>query len=160
MVVGIFNSATPTHAPTFQLQFWGSSILSSQRDAAKTAKEQNGGTPMSADVMGISLSNMVRSTMLAFQGGASSIDQQDGLLIVKMDVEGAEYQVLKEVATSNILCDLVNMGNRVVFVVEYHDNKAITNAEELRREKVGSEQAKKKLVGCGVQFETMPMYWA
>jgi hypothetical protein len=142
----------------FKLQFWGSSILSSQQDAVKTAKELNDGSVVSADVMGISLSTMVRSTMLAFKEGASPADQRDGLLIIKMDVEGAEYQVLKEVAASNVLCDLIKMGNRVVFVVEYH-NMSITDPEERQREKAGSNEAKQKMVDCGVQFQTLHGGW-
>lgn len=101
---------------------------------------------------------MVRSTMLAFKDGSTGDDQKDGLLIIKMDVEGAEYQVLKEVAASNVLCDLIKMGNRVVLVVEYH-NMSITDPEERKREKDGSNEAKKKLEDCGVQFQTLHAGW-
>ena len=97
--------------------------------------------------------------MLALKDGATPIEQSGGILIVKMDVEGAEYQVLKEVAASGILCKLKALGNRVVLVVEYH-NMSITNAEERRREKDGHRDAVKKLEECGVEFQKLHAHWA
>ena len=76
-----------------------------------------------------------------------------------LDIEGAEYQVLKEVAASGILCKLKALGNRVVLVVEYH-NMSITNAEERRREKDGHRDAVKKLEECGVEFQKLHAHWA
>lgn len=114
---------------------------------------------MSADVMGISLTTMVRSTMLALRDGASPEDQVGGLLIIKMDVEGAEYQIMKEVAASDVMCILIRMGNRVVFVVEYHDN-FITDPDERAREQAGMDEAKKKMEDCGVEFKNMDPMWA
>ena len=108
--------------------------------------------------MGISLSTMVRSTMLALKEDASPEEQSGGILIVKMDVEGAEYQVLKEVAASGILCKLKELGNRVVLVVEYH-NMSITNATERRREKDGHQEAIKKMEQCGVEFQKLHAIW-
>ena len=102
---------------------------------------------------------MIQSTMLALKDDATPIEQSGGILIVKMDVEGAEYQVLKEVAASGILCKLKALGNRVVLVVEYH-NMSITNAEERRREKDGHRDAVKKLEECGVEFQKLHAHWA
>jgi len=139
--------------------FWGSSILSSQQDAVKSAKELNNGNVFNADVTGITLSTMVQSTMLALKKeDASPDDQSGGILIVKMDVEGAEYQVLKEVAASGVLCKLKELGNRVVLVVEYH-NKSITDTQERKREKDGYGDAVKKLKQCGVEFEKLHGGW-
>ena len=73
-------------------KFWGSSILKSQQDAQKTA-EQNNGTLITAPVQGIQLSRLVHNTMLPFKPGATDEEQRGGLLIIKMDIEGAEYQV-------------------------------------------------------------------
>jgi len=139
--------------------FWGSSILSSQQDAVKSANELNGGEVFSADVTGITLSTMVQSTMLALNEGVSAEDQSGGLLIVKMDVEGAEYQVLKEVAASGVLCKLKEMGNRVVLVVEYH-NMSITDPKERQREKGGHQEAIKQMEECGVEFEKLQAIWS
>ncbi|KAL3919263.1 MAG: hypothetical protein SGILL_003843, partial [Bacillariaceae sp.] len=167
--VHIFTESvvTATDGPTklyldktsVEQNFWGSSILSSQQDAVKSAKELNNGEVFSADVQGISLSTMVKNTMSAFKEGATDDDKKGGLLIIKMDVEGAEYQVLKEVAASGVLCEYAKMGNRVVFVVEYH-NMSITDARERRKEKDGHQDAVKKMEECGVAFEKLHAFWA
>jgi len=141
-----------------QENFWGSSILSSQQDAQKSAKELNDGEVFSADVQGVALSSLVKNTMLPFSSEANDDSKTGGLLIIKMDVEGAEYQVLKEVASSGVLCEYVKMGNRVYFIVEYH-NMSITDAKERRREKEGHQEAKKKLEECGIEFGTLQANW-
>ena len=102
---------------------------------------------------------MVKNTMSAFKEGATEDDKKGGLLIIKMDVEGAEYQVLKEVAASGVLCEYANMGNRVVFVVEYH-NMSITDARERREQKAGHQEAIKKMEDCGIAFEKLHAFWA
>lgn len=97
--------------------------------------------------------------MLALKEDVSPQDKSGGILIVKMDVEGAEYQVLKEVASSGVLCKLKELGNRVVLVVEYH-NMSITDGEERRREKDGHRDAISKLEQCGVEFQKLHANWA
>lgn len=144
---------------SIEQNFWGSSILSSQQDAVKSANELNSGNVFSADVMGISLSTMVQSTMMALKEDATVEEQSGGILIVKMDVEGAEYQVLKEVAASGVLCKLKELGNRVVLVVEYH-HMSITDKAERQREKDGHQDAVKKLENCGVEFQKLHANWA
>ena len=139
-------------------QFWGSSILSSQQDAVKSAKELGNGQVFSADVQGISLSSLVKRTALAYKPGATPEEQTGGLLIIKMDVEGAEYQVLKEAAASGVLCELAKKGNRIVLIVEYHNN-SITDPAERRREKMGAEEAKQTLALCGVVFTKLQPFW-
>eukprot|EP00533_Pseudo-nitzschia_delicatissima_P016635 CAMPEP_0197281868 /NCGR_PEP_ID=MMETSP1432-20130617/23381_1 /TAXON_ID=44447 /ORGANISM="Pseudo-nitzschia delicatissima, Strain UNC1205" /LENGTH=302 /DNA_ID=CAMNT_0042748739 /DNA_START=26 /DNA_END=934 /DNA_ORIENTATION=- len=139
--------------------FWGSSILSSQQDAVKSGKELNDGNVFSADVTGITLSTIVESTMLALDEDASKENKKGGVLIVKMDVEGAEYQVLKEVAASGVLCKLKESGNRVVMVIEYH-NMSITDKKERNREKNGHRDAISKMKACGVEFENLGANWA
>ncbi|KAL3942619.1 MAG: hypothetical protein SGBAC_003220 [Bacillariaceae sp.] len=139
--------------------FWGSSILSSQQDAVKTAKELNGGQSITADVQGIRLTTLVKNAMLPFQADATEDDKTGGQLIIKMDVEGAEYQIIKEIASSNVLCDYINMGNKVVMIVEMH-HMSITDAKERISQKSGFQQAKKKLEECGVVFGQLHAYWS
>lgn len=140
-------------------QFWGSSILSSQQDAVKSAQELGGGNVFSANVQGISLSTLTKNTVLAYKPGATPEETKGGLLIIKMDVEGAEYQVLKESAASGVLCDYIQKGNRVVMIVEFH-NMSITDPAERKREKEGSAQAKQMLEECGVEFGKLQAFWA
>jgi hypothetical protein len=132
--------------------------LSSQQDAQKSAKELGNGEVFAADVQGISLSTLVKSTMLPFQPGATDDDKKGGLIIIKIDVEGAEYQVLKEVAKTGLLCEYVKMGNRVVMIVEWH-NMSITDADERRREKAGHSEAVATLTACGVRFGNLSANW-
>ena len=61
--------------------------MSSQQDAQKSARELNNGEVFSADVEGISLSRLVKSTMAPFYPNASDEEKAGGLLIIKMDVE-------------------------------------------------------------------------
>lgn len=140
-------------------QFWGSSILSSQQDAVKSAQELGNGQAFSADVRGISLSTLARSTLLPYKPDATSEESKGGLLIIKMDVEGAEYQVLKEIAASGLLCDYIQRGNRVVMIVEFH-NMSITDPQERQREKAGANVAKEALISCGVEFRNLQGFWA
>eukprot|EP00538_Stauroneis_constricta_P006758 CAMPEP_0119562754 /NCGR_PEP_ID=MMETSP1352-20130426/21433_1 /TAXON_ID=265584 /ORGANISM="Stauroneis constricta, Strain CCMP1120" /LENGTH=419 /DNA_ID=CAMNT_0007611217 /DNA_START=58 /DNA_END=1314 /DNA_ORIENTATION=+ len=131
--------------------FWGSSILSSQQDAVKTA-ERNGGRTVSTPVTAISLTTLLWSTLMPFKPNAIDGDETSGgTVIIKMDVEGAEYQVLKEVATSNMLCDYIKMGNTVVMVVEFHVN-SISDEAQRRQQMDGTDAARDKLEGCGVIF--------
>lgn len=133
--------------------------MSSQQDAVKSAKELNNGEVFSADVQGITLSTLTKNTVLAYKPDASPEEQKGGLLIIKMDVEGAEYQVLKEVAASGVLCDYIQKGNRVVMIVEFH-NMSITDATERRKEKSGANEAKQTLEQCGVEFGKLQAMWA
>lgn len=133
--------------------------MSSQQDAVKSANELGNGEVFSADVQGISLSTLVKRTALAFKPDATPEEQKGGLMIIKMDVEGAEYQVLKEAAASGVLCDLAKKGNRIVMIVEYH-NMSITDAAERRREKSGAEEARQKLEACGIEFGKLHAFWA
>jgi len=43
-----------------------------------------------------------------------------GHLILKIDIEGGEYGVLRESLESGMLCDYAKRGNRVDLVVEFH----------------------------------------
>jgi hypothetical protein len=133
--------------------------LSSQQDAVKSAKELGDGNVFSADVQGITLSNLFKQTALAYKPGATPDEQTGGLIIVKIDVEGAEYQVLKEAAATGVLCDFAKKGNRIVMIVEYHHN-SITDPAERRREKAGADEARKTLEECGVKFGTLHAFWA
>ena len=132
--------------------------MSSQQDAVKSAKELGNGQVFSADVQGISLSTLAKRTALAYKPGATPEEQTGGLFIIKMDVEGAEYQVLKEAAESGVLCELAKKGNKVVMIVEYHNN-SITDPAERRREKSGAEEAKQTLAQCGVVFAKLQAFW-
>jgi hypothetical protein len=114
---------------------------------------------VSADVQGIALSTLVKNAMLPFKPEATDEEKRGGVLIVKMDVEGGEYQVIKEVASSGVLCEYIKMGNKVVLIVEYHDLNVIMDPKERERENNGHLQAKKLLEECGVVFGDLQGNW-
>jgi len=124
-----------------------------------TAKKVGGGELVSADVQGISLSTLVKRTALAFKPTATPEEQTGGTMIIKMDVEGAEFQVMKEIASSGVLCDLASKGNRVFMIVEYHDF-SIRDAEERNRELDGLDEAKQTLSDCGIILGDLLAGWA
>ena len=70
-------------------------------DIRKTTR-QNNGTIVRANVQGITLSTLMRRTLMAFHTSDPE-QRRGGSLMVKMDVEGAEFGVLKELAASGVL---------------------------------------------------------
>lgn len=88
-------------------------------------------------------------------GGGTS----GGSLLIKMDVEGAEFGILKEVATSNILCEYVRSGkNNATIIVEFHQH-LITDPDEKRNALQGLKDAKERLRRCGVKLRNLPDFW-
>ncbi len=133
-------------------QFWGSSILQSMPEIRQTSK-QNNGTSVEAIVEGITLSTLLRKTLEPTQGRRSG-----GSLLIKMDVEGAEFGVLKEVATSNVLCDYALSGNNATLIVEFHQH-LIQDPDEKKDALAGLRDAKDKLRKCGIKLRNLPDFW-
>lgn len=132
--------ATDTNGPTkiyldtvnVEHNFWGSSIYSTHHNAVKSNKT-------AVDVQGITLSTLLKKAV-----------RPPGHVIVKIDIEGAEFMVLSEVVKSNILCELVQNGVKVHVIVEYHDDKKLgTDSPRLGWEKLKGEA---KLRACGVHY--------
>ena len=96
--------------------------------------------------------------MLPFSPAAVEEEISGGLLIVKMDIEGAEFQILKMEANRGTLCKYAAMGNKVVLIVEFHEF-AIADTDERARETEGVKDAKKKLEDCGVEFANLDPNW-
>jgi hypothetical protein len=132
-------------------QFWGSSILQSMPEIRQTSK-QNNGTSVEAIVQGITLSTLLRKTLEPTQG------RSGGSLLIKMDVEGAEFGVLKEVATSNVLCDYTLSGNNTTLIVEFHQH-LIQDPDVKRDALAGLRDAKDKLRKCGIKLRNLPDFW-
>lgn len=101
--------------------YWGSSIYASHQDVKKSATNDNNGEPVAVAVMGLTLTTLLRQTMAQTPGSH---------LMIKMDIEGAEYAVLNEAYDSGILCDYATSAVRVDLLVETHplvnDKAAIT----------------------------------
>ena len=127
-------------------------------DTRKTAK-QNNGTFVTATVQGITLSSLLKKTLPPFRN--PTLHNQKGgrgSVLIKMDVEGAEYGVLKQVAKSGILCDYVRYGNNATLIIEFHQSK-IKDEVERRHALNGIQMAKDQLKACGVQFKRLPTFF-
>ena len=100
----------------------------------------------------MTLSTLLRKTL------GSSIDRSGGSLLIKMDIEGAEFGVLKEVAASNVLCHYARAGNNATLVVEFHQH-LIHDPDEKREALAGLKDAKDKLRRCGIKLRNLPDFW-
>jgi hypothetical protein len=129
-------------------------------DVRRTAR-QNNGTIVEANVQGITLSTLLRNTLQPFDpsNNASPVQRRGGgSLLVKIDVEGAEFGVLKELARTKLICEYVQMGNNATLVVEFHQH-LVKDEQEKQKAMAGVKEAKEKLRKCGVQFRRLPNYW-
>ena len=120
-------------------------------DIRKTSKHNNG-TSIKTTVTGMTLSTLLRNTL------GRNIDRSGGSLLIKMDVEGAEFGVLKEVAASNVLCEYTRSGNNATLVVEFHQH-LITDPDDKREALAGLKDAKDKLRRCGIKLRNLPDFW-
>ena len=93
--------------------------MTTAADVILTNKDNNGQL-VASDVEGILLTTLIKNTMMPFQKDQKDKDKIDGLLIIKMDVEGAKFQVIKDIAKSNVLCNYIGLDqqNMVVMIVE------------------------------------------
>lgn len=133
-------------------------MLQSMPDIRRTSR-QNNGTMVQAKVEGITLSTLMKKTLTPFDNNKGNSEfSGGGSLLVKMDVEGAEFGILKEVANTGVLCDYVKHGNNATMVVEFHQH-LIKDPEEKRLVLAGVKEAKETLRTCGVKFRQLPNFW-
>jgi len=126
-------------------------------DIRRTTRKNNG-TTVKANVNGITLSTLLQKTLKPFEPEAKPSVQSGGSLLVKMDVEGAEFGVVKELAASNVLCNYVKLGNSATLVVEFHLH-LIKDPQDKQAAMTGLKDAKEKLRNCGVKFRNLPDFW-
>lgn len=88
--------------------FFGSSLLPNHTDVRNSAVK---GELVAAPVQGVTLSNFLKQTV-KHQAGAH--------VLIKIDIEGAEFAVLNEAYDSGALCDCVASGVRIDMRVEIH----------------------------------------
>lgn len=127
------------------------------RDIQRT-QQQNNGTVIQANVNGMTLSTLLQKTLRPMQWNNDRSLQKGGSVLIKMDVEGAEFGVLKELADSRVLCNYVEKGNNATLVVEFHQH-LIKNHEDKQAAMTGLKDAKEVLRRCGVKFRNLPDFW-
>lgn len=111
-VVTSRNGLTDLYIDSTSADHVGSSLLESHKYATMGGKEK-------VQVQGVTLTWLLQSVLSGF--GADAGRKGDGHLILKIDIEGGEYGVLKEALESGLLCDYASeRGNRVDLAVEFH----------------------------------------
>jgi FkbM family methyltransferase len=119
--------------------YWGSSVYASHKDVQASAATSPNGQLVTASVTGITLTSMIVQTVIRKPGSH---------LIIKMDIEGAEYAVLNEAYDSGILCKYAEHAVRIDILVEAHPSSVVGKSNDALihwREKVHPE-----LKFCGV----------
>jgi hypothetical protein len=91
--------------------YWGSSIYATHKTVQKSAHTDQHVQPTAANVTGLTLTTLVKATTLMVAGNH---------LLLKIDIEGAEYPVLDEAYTSGILCDYAKASVQVDLLIEIH----------------------------------------
>jgi len=114
--------------------FWGSSVFNTHVDVVSSGGKT--GVP----VMGITLTRLLEETILP-----------GGHILIKIDIEGGEYQLLEEAINSSILCKLIKeKGVKIDMLNELHNAKIVGSEEPLKRWKeIKGEQ---KIKACGVGY--------
>jgi hypothetical protein len=137
--------------------YWGSSIFNGHQDVKKSALAQNTSVEMVAtDVMGYTIGTIMRQTLIAFDPAAAPEDKKGGHFILKVDIEGGEYPLLKQAAEEGTLCEYVTMGNQADLYIEFHSQR-VTGKNPLFGNMKGHRQ---KLEDCGVTFRKLGAWWA
>jgi hypothetical protein len=137
--------------------YWGSSILKSHQDVQKSALAQNTTAEMAAtDVMGYTIGTLMRQILIAFDPAPTLEGQRGGHFILKVDIEGGEYPLLKQAAEEGTLCEYVKMGNQADLYIEFHSQR-VTGRNPLFGK---MKEHRQKLVDCGVNFRKLQSWWA
>jgi len=129
--------------------FWGSSIIQSHADVQKSSNsngqmqtEEN--NKKEAHVIGITLTKLLEQTVLA-----------GGHVIIKIDIEGAEYQLLEEAVRSSIFCRLVKgMGVTIDILGEFHGD-ATLGSEEPRKRWENIIRGEEAIKNCGASYRVV-----
>ena len=113
--------------------FWGSSVMDTHRDVQASHKT-------GVAVMGVTLTSMLQKAV-----------KPGGHVIVKIDIEGAEYLLLEEAIESSILCVMVQkQGVSIHMMMELHDDDVLGSPKP--RQHWEEIQGHKRIVDCGVNF--------
>ena len=133
--------------------FWGSSIMAGHQDVKKSAE---GGEVKAHPVMGYTITKLMDMILLGMKADATEEEKKGAHLLLKVDIEGGEYALTKEVFESGALCKFVEMGNTVDVVIETHSQR-VTGPNPLIRQFGGW---RKHMEECGVTFRGLQAWWA
>lgn len=125
--------------------FRGSSLLSTHLDVETskdtTSNNTNETTTPQSPVEGYTLSTLVEHTV-TYQSGSHAI--------IKMDVEGAEYQVFEE--SVPMLCNFTGAGVRIDLLIAVHDTEILGDDNQTVAAMEAYQRNKIKALECGVNL--------
>lgn len=140
---------------SLQENFQGSSLLKSHKDVQRSASS-NKGELVTADVRAYTLEKLMAKTLSAYEPQAGNADWTDNHLILRIDIEGAEYELLQQAVDDGVLCEFVRNGNKADLFVEFH-SESMTGPNPLS---LRTDAIKEKLMACGVNFKNLAAWWA
>jgi hypothetical protein len=120
--------------------YWGSSILKSHADVKRS------GGKTGVQVMAITLTSLLEQTVLQNEGGH---------VMIKIDIEGAEYQLLEEAVNSNIFCRLVNEKDITVDIINEFHGDSIVGSPEPRHRWETIVKGEEAIKGCSANYEVV-----
>jgi len=137
-VVAAESGMAKLHLDSVDPEGVGSSLLDSHMYAGGELK----------DVRAMTLTSLLQRTLQYDDDNGN----KPGHLILKVDIEGGEYDVLKEVLESGALCDYASKkGKRVDLVVEFH--KWVVKDNKQKREFAMLEKMfYSSLTSCGIHL--------
>jgi Methyltransferase FkbM domain len=140
--------------------FWGSSIFKEHYDVQQSAAGKDVET-VGVPVMGYTIGRLMRMTLKVFDPNASGTDKKGSHLILKVDIEGGEYPLIKQAVADGTLCEFVKLGNTADLIIEFHSNDVLGGYSGGKHDYVGeAKQMVDTLRGCGVTFHDLGADWA
>jgi len=161
-VVASHNGPTDLHVDAVSADHVGSSLLASHKYARIGGEKVN--------VKGVTLDWLLQQVLSGFvelpnahthgiRTSTTDIMDSGGHLILKIDIEGAEYLVLKEALMSGLLCDYATKkGKRVDLVVEFH-RWVIEDKKQKEEFALLERLFYHKFSSCGVHLTKMDRNW-
>jgi Methyltransferase FkbM domain len=140
-----------------KFNFWGSSIMKEHNEMRQSAGEGKDVETVATPVMGYTIGTLMRKTLQAFNQTSSKAEKKGGHLILKVDIEGGEYQMLSQAAKDRTLCEFIKLGNTVDLYVEWHGPSFFGGGKK-DFIKTG-KKSQKTLERCGVKFRTLGGWW-
>lgn len=121
--------------------YWGSSVFDTHPDVVQSETKNK---KTSAKVQGMTLTTLLKQTTQHHYGNH---------VLIKLDVEGAEYELLNEAYDSGILCAYATSAVRVDVLVELHPKPMLGDNGRAGFERFDKE-TKRGLTQCGIHLST------
>lgn len=95
--------------------FWGSSIENGTRDVVKSGSQ-------SVNVTAVDFATFLKQRVVDKREYKGGIRSRPPMVVVRMDIEGAEYRVIRRLFEQGLLCHYIDY-----LIVEFHEDSAPLN---------------------------------